>query len=114
MIFGLVPGTLDVMVLKVLAAGANHGYGVAKWLRDTTDGLVDIEHGALYTALHKLEKQGLLESEWGTRWRAARRRRQPHHGAAVLARTTRDWQVPVDWSRRAAVFDRGWRRREHQ
>ena len=65
MIFGLVPGTLDVMVLKALAAGANHGYGVAKWLRDTTDGLFVIEDGALYTALHKLEQQGLLKSEWG-------------------------------------------------
>ena len=65
MIFGLVPGTLDVMVLKALAGGPNHGYGVAKWLHETTDGIFVIEDGALYTALHKLETQGLLKAEWG-------------------------------------------------
>lgn len=65
MIFGLVPGTLDLMVLKALASGANHGYGVAKWVRDMTDEIFVIEDGALYTALHRLERQGLLRSEWG-------------------------------------------------
>ena len=58
-------GTLDLMVLKALATAPNHGYGVAKWLRDTTDQIFEIEDGALYTALHKLEKQGLLKAEWG-------------------------------------------------
>src|SRR5688572_33271019 len=65
MIFGLVPGTLDLLMLKALAGGANHGYGVAKWLREMTDGIFVVEDGALYTALHKLERQGLLRSEWG-------------------------------------------------
>ena len=65
MIFGLVPGTLDLMVLKALAGGANHGYGVAKWVREMTDDIFVVEDGALYTALHKLEKQGLLKGEWG-------------------------------------------------
>jgi transcriptional regulator len=64
MMFGLMPGTLDVLVLKALDAGARHGYGVARWVRDTTDGEVDIEEGALYTALHRLEKRGLLTSRW--------------------------------------------------
>jgi transcriptional regulator len=61
----LVPGTLDVMVLKALHAGPNHGYAVAKWVRDTTNDTFVVEEGALYTALHRLERQGLLRSEWG-------------------------------------------------
>ena len=65
MLFGLVPGTLDLMVLKALHAGPNHGYGVAKWVREMTNAIFVIEDGALYTALHRLERQGLLRSEWG-------------------------------------------------
>ena len=61
----LVQGTLDVMVMKALQAGPNHGYAVAKWIRDTTDATFVIEEGALYTALHRLERQGLLRAEWG-------------------------------------------------
>lgn len=66
MLFGILPGSLDVLVLKALAAGPNHGYGVAKWLRETTDDALQIEDGALYTALHRLEKNGLLTSKWGS------------------------------------------------
>lgn len=65
MLFGILPGTLDVLVLKTLADGANHGYGVARWIHETTDQELVIEDGALYTALHRLEKNGLLRSEWG-------------------------------------------------
>ncbi len=65
MLLGLLPGTLDVLVMKALADGSNHGYGVARWIRETTDEAVDIEDGALYTALHRLEKAGLLTAEWG-------------------------------------------------
>lgn len=64
MLFGVMPGTLDVLVLKALDAGASHGYGVARWVRETTDGALVIEEGALYTALHRLEKRGLLRSQW--------------------------------------------------
>src|SRR5262245_58506551 len=58
MLFGLLPGSLDVLVLKALAARPNHGYGVARWMRETTDDALVIEEGALYTALHRLEKAG--------------------------------------------------------
>ena len=64
MLFGVMPGTLDVLVLKALDAGVSHGYGVARWVRETTDGTLVIEEGALYTALHRLEKRGLLKSQW--------------------------------------------------
>lgn len=64
MLAGLLPGTLDVLVLKAVAARSNHGYGVARWVRERTDGALVIEEGALYTALHRLEKRDLLASEW--------------------------------------------------
>jgi PadR family transcriptional regulator, regulatory protein PadR len=61
----LLQGTLDVLVLKALIFGAQHGYGVARWIRDTTDGTLEIEEGALYTALHRMEKRKWLASQWG-------------------------------------------------
>ena len=61
----LLQGTLDVLVLKALAAGPRHGYAVARWIRETTDDTLQIEEGALYTSLHRMEKRGWVESEWG-------------------------------------------------
>ena len=61
----LLQGTLDLLVLKALAFGAQHGYAVARWVRATTEGTLAIEEGALYTSLHRMEKRGWIESEWG-------------------------------------------------
>lgn len=61
----LLQGTLDLLVLKTLTWGPKHGYAVASWIRDTTDDRLTIEEGALYTALHRMEQRGWLESEWG-------------------------------------------------
>ena len=61
----LLQGTLDVLVLRTLAWGPRHGYAVAKWIAETTDDDLQIEEGALYTALHRMEKRGWIESEWG-------------------------------------------------
>jgi PadR family transcriptional regulator PadR len=61
----LLQGTLDVLVLKTLAWGPKHGYAVAKWIAETTDDDLQIEEGALYTALHRMEKRGWIESQWG-------------------------------------------------
>ena len=61
----LLKGTLDLLVLKALTWGPRHGYAVARWIEDATSGALEIEEGALYHALHRLEKQGWLESEWG-------------------------------------------------
>ena len=61
----LLQGTLDVLVLKTLSWGPRHGYAIARWIRDTTDDLLRIEEGALYPALHRMEKRGWIESEWG-------------------------------------------------
>src|SRR5437763_7877588 len=62
----LVPGTLDMLVLKALGAGPMHGYGVAEWIHDRSRDLLRVEEGALYPALHRLEMRGLLAAEWGT------------------------------------------------
>jgi transcriptional regulator len=61
----LLQGTLDILVLKALSHEARHGYAVARWIRKTTDDALQIEEGALYTALHRLEKRGWIESHWG-------------------------------------------------
>ncbi len=61
----LLQGTLDVLVLKTLSWGPRHGYAVASWIRETSDDELQVEEGALYTSLHRMEKRGWVESEWG-------------------------------------------------
>jgi transcriptional regulator len=61
----LLQGTLDVLVLKALAAGPQHGYGISTWIRDRTHGEIGIEDGALYQALHRLEHRGWVDASWG-------------------------------------------------
>lgn len=61
----LLQGTLDVMILKALSWGRMHGFGVAKWIRHTTDDVLQIEDSALYPALHRLEHRGLVAANWG-------------------------------------------------
>lgn len=61
----LLKGTLDVLILKTLSRGPLHGYGISRWIRQTTGEEFRIEEGALYPALRRLEKKGLLAAEWG-------------------------------------------------
>lgn len=61
----LLQGTVDILVLQTLAWGPMHGYAVASWVRDRTDGVLELEDAPLYKALHRLEKQGYVEAEWG-------------------------------------------------
>ena len=61
----MLQGTLDVLVLKTLSWGPMHGYAVARWLQQVTDDVLQIEEGSLYPALHRLERRGWVESEWG-------------------------------------------------
>ena len=61
----LLQGTLDVLVLKALSWGPRHGYAVARWITDSSRAELTIEDGALYTALHRMEKRGWIEAEWG-------------------------------------------------
>jgi transcriptional regulator len=59
-------GTLDLLILKTLCAGAMHGYDIADAIQRRSEEVLRVEEGALYQALHRLELRGLLESEWGT------------------------------------------------
>jgi transcriptional regulator len=61
----LLQGTLDVLVLRALAWGPMHGYAVSRWIRDRTDGVLEIEDAPLYKALHRIEKNGWVLAEWG-------------------------------------------------
>ena len=58
-------GTLDLMILKTLSWGPTHGYGIARWVEQCTDDVLQVEEGSLYPALHKLEAQGLISADWG-------------------------------------------------
>ena len=60
----LLQGTLDMLILRTLQWGPQHGHGVGQMLRGASNELLQIEHGSLYPALHRLEKQGLIRAEW--------------------------------------------------
>jgi transcriptional regulator len=59
-------GTLDALILKTLSWGTRHGYGIARWIEETTDETVSVEEGSLYPALYRMERRGWIEAEWGT------------------------------------------------
>src|SRR3954468_3247306 len=61
----LLKGTLDLMILKTLSWAPTHGYGIARWIEQCTDDVLQVEEGSLYPALHKLEEHGLITAEWG-------------------------------------------------
>jgi len=62
---GLLQGTLDMLILKTLTRGSMHGYAIAEFIQETSTGVLRVEEGALYPALHRLELRGWLASEWG-------------------------------------------------
>lgn len=61
----LMRGTLDLLILKALSWGPRHGYAVAEWIEQMTGAVLLVGEGTLYPALHRLERQGLVEAEWG-------------------------------------------------
>jgi transcriptional regulator len=61
----LVQGTLDMMILKTLGRKSMHGYGIAQSIQQTSDDVLRVEEGSLYPALHRLELEAILASEWG-------------------------------------------------
>lgn len=58
-------GTLDLMILKTLSWAPTHGYGIARWIEQCTDDVLQVEEGSLYPALHRLEEKGFVAAEWG-------------------------------------------------
>jgi len=98
----LLHGTLDTLILKTLAGGRRHGYGIARAIEEATEGIVEIEDGSLYPALYRLERKTWLEAEWGTSelGRRAKFYRLTPRGRKQLAAQT------ADWARFAAAISR--------
>jgi PadR family transcriptional regulator PadR len=61
----LYTGSLDLLILKATSWGPLHGYAIGRWIRHSTEEALSVQEGALYPALHRLERQGYLEEEWG-------------------------------------------------
>jgi PadR family transcriptional regulator, regulatory protein PadR len=61
----LLQGTLDMLILKIVALGPIHGYGIAQRIRQISKEVLQVQQGSLYPALHRLEKRGWLSAEWG-------------------------------------------------
>ena len=89
----LLPGTLDLLILKAVSLGPQHGYGVLVRIGQISNGALSIEQGALYPALQRLERQGLLAAEWGTsdNNRRAKFYRLTAGGRRRLARESEGW-----------------------
>ena len=93
----LYTGTLDLLVLKALKWGPLHGYAIGRWIRETAGGTLQVEEGALYPALHRLKKAGLLAADWGQTetGRQAKFYELTAHGKKQLAAETARWSEHV-------------------
>jgi transcriptional regulator len=93
----LLPGTLDLLILKAVSLGPQHGYGVLLRIGQISAGGFQIDQGALYPALYRLERQGLLETEWGVsdNNRRAKFYRLTAGGRKRLRAETEGWQRVV-------------------
>ena len=90
----LIQGTLTVLILKTLSWGPMNGYAIAQWVRQTTGGEIDMEEGALYPALHRMEHRGWIDAEWGIseNKRRAKYYRLTALGRRVLRERTESWE----------------------
>ena len=94
----LLPGTLDLLILKAVSLGKLHGYGVLLRLEQISGGALHIQQGALYPALYRLEQQGLIESDWGVSEnnRRAKFYRLTPPGRARLGEEVASWNRLAD------------------
>jgi PadR family transcriptional regulator PadR len=90
----LVQGTLDMLILKTLTRGPQHGYGIAQIIRQASDEVLRVEEGSLYPALHRLELDGWIDSEWGlsSNNRRAKFYRLTALGRKQLAKEAGNWE----------------------
>ena len=91
----LLPGTLDLLVLKAVSLGALHGYGILLRIQQITGDGLNIEQGALYPALYRLEAQGLLATEWG----ASDNNRRAKYYSLTAAGRKRLREEEAEWKR---------------
>jgi transcriptional regulator len=89
----LLQGTLDLLILRILARDQEHGQGIARAIQTRTDGTLLVDHGSLYPALQRLERRGWIDAEWGTsdNNRRARFYRLTRTGRKQLTAGTRQW-----------------------
>ena len=94
----LLQGTLDMLILRTLQWGPQHGHGIGQMIRSQSDDLLRIETGSLYPALHRLEKRGWLKSEWNVSDANQRAKyyRLTSTGKAQLLREQDRWSLMVD------------------
>jgi PadR family transcriptional regulator PadR len=90
----LLQGTLDVLVLRALTFGPQHGYAVSRWIADRTEGVISVEYAPLYKALHRLENADCVSGSWGLseNGRRARYYRLTARGRARLNAEDADWR----------------------
>ena len=90
----LLQGTLDLLILKTLAPGAMHGWGISLRIQQVSDDVLQVNQGSLYPALHRLEQQGLIEAEWGNSEnnRQAKFYQLTKAGRKQLAEETKSWE----------------------
>jgi transcriptional regulator len=86
-------GAIELLILRTLSWGPQHGFSIARWIQDTTDDVLRLEEGSLYPTLHRLEDKGWISSHWGLS--ANKRRARIYElttlGRKQLATETRDW-----------------------
>jgi len=89
----LLQGTLDMLILKIVALRPVHGYGISQRIRQTSKEVLQVQQGSLYPALHRLEERGWLESEWGAseKGRQAKFYKLSEKGRKQLAREESNW-----------------------
>jgi transcriptional regulator len=90
----LLQGTLDLLILRTLARGPMHGWGISLQIQAVSRDVLQINQGSLYPALHRLEQQGLIEAEWGNsdNNRQAKFYQLTREGRKQLAEETRNWE----------------------
>ncbi|MBI1354428.1 MAG: PadR family transcriptional regulator [Acidobacteria bacterium] len=96
----LLPGTLDLLILKAVSLGRQHGYGVLLRIGQISGDALQVEQGSLYPALHRLEHQGLLDAEWGV---SENNRRAKFYGLTEAGRRRLE-QESASWNRLAAAI----------
>ena len=90
----LLQGTLDLLILRTLSYGSQHGWGISLRIQQVSQDVLQVNQGSLYPALHRLEQQGLIDSEWGSSEnnRQAKFYQLTRAGRKQLAEETRSWE----------------------
>ena len=99
---GVLPGTLDLLILKAVSLGKLHGYGVLLRIEQISGGALLVQQGALYPALYRLEHQGLIDSDWGT---SENNRKAKYYRLTALGRRRLSDET-VSWNRVAEAMAR--------